>query len=245
MKSEGVRPKPDHMQSQMSQANTGEYSTDSPRDTILQPTVPLAAINPLSQPEALESLLFVQGFHRANIELADRYIQKAIQCHEKNELEKAAHLFRLAACQGSPIGLFLYGISLRHGWGCKESPIVAFQCLQKAAECAVFDLNHITQNTNLCVAREELVLAIHELGVSFQNGWGVSKNKATAAYYFEIAANLGDPDAQNDLAFCYLHGHGVKKDRFKAAKYYRMAHAQGMGVVGNSWIFKEKYDQIK
>ncbi|ORX64131.1 HCP-like protein, partial [Basidiobolus meristosporus CBS 931.73] len=173
---------------------------------------------------------------------ADQYVQLAIQSHEKNELEKAAHFFRLAACQGSPIGLFLYGISLRHGWGCKANPTAAFQCLQKAAECAVFDLNHITQASNLCVAREELVLAIHELGVSFQNGWGVVRNKTTAAYYFEIAANLGDPDAQNDLAFCYLHGHGVKKDRYKAAKYYRMAHAQGMGVVGNSWIFKEKYD---
>ncbi|ORX96983.1 HCP-like protein, partial [Basidiobolus meristosporus CBS 931.73] len=172
------------------------------------------------------------------------YVQKAIYCHERNELEKAAHFFRLAACQGSPVGLFLYGISLRHGWGCKANPQVAFQCLQKAAECAVFDLNNLTNNTNLSAAKHELVLAIYELGVCFQNGWGVSKNKATAAYYFEIAANLGDPDAQNDLAFCYLHGHGVKKDQYKAAKYYRMAYAQGLGVVGNSWIFKEKYDNV-
>ncbi|KAK9701819.1 hypothetical protein K7432_011547 [Basidiobolus ranarum] len=185
------------------------------------------------------------NMNSVNVELADQYIQKAIQSHESSELEKAAHFFRLAACQGSPIALFLYGISLRHGWGCKANPIAAFQCLQKAAECAVFDLSHITQNSNLCVAKEELVLAIYELGVSFQNGWGVMKNKMTAAYYFEIAANLGDPDAQNDLAFCYMHGHGVKKDRFKAAKYYRMAHAQGMELVGNSWIFKEKYDKVK
>ncbi|ORX98468.1 HCP-like protein, partial [Basidiobolus meristosporus CBS 931.73] len=173
---------------------------------------------------------------------ADKYVQQAIQCHEHNQLEKAAHFFRLAACQGSPVGLFLYGISLRHGWGCKVNPQVAFQCLQKAAEYAVFDLNNLTNNTNLSAAKHELVLAIYELGVCFQHGWGVSKNKSTAVYYFEIAANLGDPDAQNDLAFCYLHGHGVRKNRHKAAKYYRMAHAQGMGVVGNSWIFKAKYD---
>lgn len=70
------------------------------------------------------------------------------------------------------------------------------------------------------------------------------KNIATAAYYFEIASNLGDPDAQNDLGFCYSHGQGVKKDNFKAAKYYRMADRQGNGIVGNSWIWKSKYDIV-
>jgi len=93
-------------------------------------------------------------------------------------------------------------------------------------------------------ARSELILAIHELGICFRHGWGVPKNKVTAAYYFEIAANLGDPDAQNDLAFCYHHGEGVKKDMYKAAKYYRMAHAQGASILGNSWIFKKKYDNV-
>lgn len=72
----------------------------------------------------------------------------------------------------------------------------------------------------------------------------VPKNIATAAYYFEIASNLGDPDAQNDLGFCFSHGQGVKKDNFKAAKYYRMADRQGNGIVGNSWIWKPKYDIV-
>jgi TPR repeat protein len=38
--------------------------------------------------------------------------------------------------------------------------------------------------------RGELVLAIYELGVCFRHGWGVIKSKATAAHYFEIAANM-------------------------------------------------------
>jgi TPR repeat protein len=53
----------------------------------------------------------------------------------------------------------------------------------------------------------------------------------------------GDPDAQNDLAHCYYHGQGVKRDVYQAAKYYRLAAAQGQGIMGNSWIFKKKYDQ--
>jgi len=93
--------------------------------------------------------------------------------------------------------------------------------------------------------RGDLTLAIYELGVCFRHGWGIPKSKATAAHYFEIAANMGDPDAQNDIALCYYKGEGVKKDMKMAAKYYRMADAQGHGTMGNSWIFKEKYNDKK
>ncbi|CAG8675549.1 20693_t:CDS:2 [Rhizophagus irregularis] len=145
----------------------------------------------------------------------DEFIQQAIRFHEDNELEKATYYFKLAADKDSPLGLFLYGIALRHGWGCKSNPKLAVRYLQKAAESAVSDL-HTTMAANPSIAR-----------VCFRHGWGVPKNKHTAAYYFEIAANLGDPDAQNDLGFCYANGEGVKKDMKKAAKYYRLAAAQG------------------
>jgi len=173
---------------------------------------------------------------------ADEFIQQAIQFHEANELEKATYYFKLAADKDSPLGLFLYGIALRHGWGCKSNPKLAVRYLQKAAESAVSDL-HTTMAANPSIARHELVLAIYELGVCFRHGWGVPKNKQTAAYYFEIAANLGDPDSQNDLGHCYANGEGVKRDMKKAAKYYRLAADQGASMLGNSWIYKKKYDE--
>ncbi|CAG8445384.1 10514_t:CDS:2 [Scutellospora calospora] len=173
---------------------------------------------------------------------ADDFIQQAIQYHEANELEKATYYFKLAAEKDSPLGLFLYGIALRHGWGCNPNPKLAVRYLQKAAESAVTDL-HTSVAANPSIARHELVLAIYELGVCFRHGWGVPKNKHTAVYYFEIAANLGDPDAQNELGSCLEHGEGTKKDIKKAAKYYRMAAAQGAGILGNSWIYKKKYDE--
>lgn len=50
---------------------------------------------------------------------------------------------------------------------------MAVRYLQRAAECAVYDLQTgIAQST--LVAKQELVLAIYELGVCFQHGWGVS-----------------------------------------------------------------------
>ncbi|CAG8542526.1 11259_t:CDS:2 [Racocetra persica] len=150
---------------------------------------------------------------------ADEFIQKAIQYHEANELEKATYYFKLAAEKDSPLGLFLFGIALRHGWGCNPNPKLAVRYLQKAAESAVTDL-HASMAANPSFARHELVLAIYEL-----------------------AANLGDPDAQNELGFCLERGEGVKRDLKKAAKYFRMAASQGAGILGNSWIYKKKYDE--
>ncbi|KAF8959463.1 hypothetical protein BGZ46_001755 [Entomortierella lignicola] len=173
-------------------------------------------------------------------EKAEDYVRQGIEFHELGDISKATNYFRTAAELGDPVGMLMYGLSVRHGWGCKANRVLAFQYLQKSAEHAVGDLNSRDSFASTA-AKGELVLAIYELGICFRHGWGVEKNKKTAAYYFEIAANLGDPDAQNDLAWCYYHGIGVKKDMYKSAKYYRLASAQGQGTIGNQWIWKDKY----
>ncbi|KAG0033938.1 hypothetical protein BGZ81_006758 [Podila clonocystis] len=173
-------------------------------------------------------------------EKAEDYVRQGIEYHEVGDIAKATHFFRTAAELGDPVGMLMYGLSVRHGWGCASNRQLAFQYLQKSAEHAVGDLKSRDSFASTA-AKGELVLAIYELGICFRHGWGADKNKKTAAYYFEIAANLGDPDAQNDLAWCYYHGVGVKKDMFKSAKYYRLAAAQGLNTVGNSWIWKDKY----
>ncbi|KAI8970168.1 hypothetical protein BDF20DRAFT_889689 [Mycotypha africana] len=185
-----------------------------------------------------------QTINSSEIEI-EALIQEGINFHEKGQLEKATQLFRIGAEKGNPIGMFLYGVSLRHGWGCKKNEHVAFQYLQKAAEHAVEDLANITNAVNTSASKGELIMAIYELGVSFRHGWGCKKNKESAVQFFKIAADLGDPDAQNDLAHCYYHGQGVKKDLYLAAKYYRKADKQGQGIMGNSWIWKTKYDKPK
>ncbi|KAI7879731.1 HCP-like protein [Lichtheimia hyalospora FSU 10163] len=175
----------------------------------------------------------------------EAFVCEGIQYHEQGQLAKATECFRQAAIKDSPIGMFLYGVSLRHGWGCKRNEHTAFQYLQKAAEHAVMDLNSLSSTVNTSAVKGELIMAIYELGVSFRHGWGCRKNKETAVYFFKIAADLGDPDAQNDLGHCYYHGTGVKKDHYMAAKYYRLADKQGCGIMGNSWIYKPKYDKPK
>ena len=62
-------------------------------------------------------------------------------------------------------------------------------------------------------AKGELVLAMYELANSFRNGWGIKKDPVAAKQYYETAANLGDTDAMNEVAWCYTEGFGCKKDK--------------------------------
>jgi len=70
----------------------------------------------------------------------------------------------------------------------------------------------------------------------------VAKDPVAARSYYETAANLGDVDALNEVARAYEEGFGGKKDRFVAAKYYRLAEEKGSKTLGNSWIWKDKYN---
>ncbi|KAF9910321.1 hypothetical protein EC991_006820 [Linnemannia zychae] len=208
---------------------------------------------------------------------ADANIQKAIELHENNQLEEATHYFRLAAQSDNPVGQLMYGLSLRHGWGCTPNPKDAIFYLQRAAEYAMGELKELNPSTSASIraiqshpsmrgprpdqtqplkrmgtidrktamlsARKELVMALYELGMSFLKGWGVAKDKVIAFHYFKLAADFGDPDSQNETAQCFLDGIGVEKNPFEAARYYRLASAQGASQMGNSWIWKPKYDQ--
>ena len=64
------------------------------------------------------------------------------------------------------------------------------------------------------------------------------------AYYFRTAADLGDADAQKELAGCYQNGEGVKQDRALAACYHRMAALKGRSEFGETWVYKEKYTEF-
>lgn len=87
-----------------------------------------------------------------------------------------------------------------------------------------------------------LALAVYELGVSHMNGWGTAVDRGLALRCFDIAAAWGDLDALMEAAFCYAEGIGCKgRDRGKAARMYRAAERRGRSIVGNSWIYKEKY----
>lgn len=132
------------------------------------------------------------------------YLQLGIQHHEANRLKESAVCFEKSAKEngGCGVGMLMWGLALRHGWGCEKDEKSGFKWLRRAAESAVEDLEHaragggvdsgaiqvtmINRRRGLDVDYErlriqtELVLAIYEVGQCFFQGWGVPKDQKMA-----------------------------------------------------------------
>ncbi|KAI2473055.1 HCP-like protein [Annulohypoxylon bovei var. microspora] len=177
----------------------------------------------------------------------DDQIQEAIRLHEGGQLDQSTRLFgSLADPQGAnnPLSQVLYGLALRHGWGCEPDPERAVTYLSAAASNAAA-VESMALQAGLKkggAAKGELVLAIFELANCFRHGWGIPRDPVAAKQYYETAANLGDTDAMNEVGWCYLEGFGCKKDKYASARYYRLAEENGNKTLGNTWIWKDKYN---
>jgi TPR repeat protein len=174
---------------------------------------------------------------------AQEFLQLGIAHHEADRLPESAAAFERAATLdgGCGVGMLMWGLALRHGWGCTKNEKSGFKWLRRAAEHAVSDLESARKGGAIDGAVEtELVLAIYEVGQCFFHGWGIPKDQKMGVSYYAVAARMGDADAQMDLGFCLANGKGVKKDRKEAAKWYRAAVKQGQSDIGLAWIYKEK-----
>lgn len=74
--------------------------------------------------------------------------------------------------------------------------------------------------------------AQHNLGVCFENGWGVIKNPMKAVEWYRKAAEQGNVRAQRSLGACYLRGWGVEMDQTEALKWFRRAEEQENAGAG-------------
>ncbi|KPM34870.1 hypothetical protein AK830_g11710 [Neonectria ditissima] len=152
----------------------------------------------------------------------DEDIQEAIRLHEEGDLERSTRMFgKLADPRGAnnPLSQVLYGLALRHGWGCAPDPTGAVNYLSAAASNSA-SIEQMALQAGMKkggAAKGELVLAIFELANCFRHGWGISKDPYAAKQYYETAANLGDTDAMNEIGWCYLEGFGCKKDKENAS----------------------------
>jgi hypothetical protein len=158
----------------------------------------------------------------------DVNIQEAIRLHEEGDLSSSTHMFgRLADPKGANNALsqVLYGLALRHGWGIPPEPDKAIHYLSLAASnsAAVEQAALAAGMTKGGAAKGELVLAIFELANCFRYAWGVKKDPIAARQYYETAANLGDTDALEEAAWCYVEGFGGPKDKVSLAQF-TLAH---------------------
>ncbi len=59
-------------------------------------------------------------------------------------------------------------------------------------------------------------------------GRGVRQDFEQSAYWFEKAANAGDPEAQMEMGYLYQAGIGVTRDLVRAANWYQLAASNGL-----------------
>ena len=65
------------------------------------------------------------------------------------------------------------------------------------------------------------------LGLMYQNGWGVPQDDKEAVYWYKLAAEQGDAKAQYNLGVMYDVGDGVPQDYKEAARLWILAAEQG------------------
>ena len=82
--------------------------------------------------------------------------------------------------------------------------------------------------------------AMTNLGVLYQNGWGVAQDYAQARQWFEKSAAAGGPAAMTNLGALYGNGWGVPKDLAQARQWYEKAAAVGeSGAMNNlGWLYQ-------
>ena len=80
------------------------------------------------------------------------------------------------------------------------------------------------------------VRAQTELGIAYENGWGVKRDYHQAYKWFAKAAQQGNPAGMSHLGILYASGKGVKQDFVlaknwfeKAAKYHESGAEVGLG----------------
>ncbi|KAF9291416.1 hypothetical protein BGZ68_004064 [Mortierella alpina] len=233
------------------------------RSTQLPPTVAAKVLTPAQQREA-EADAYIQRaieLHENNeLKEATYYFRLAAQsenpgCNPNPKeaifyLQRAAEYAMGELKELSPASSANIQAIQRHtsrnnqnGAGAYASASSAATHNQQQQQQSLKRMGTIDRRSAMLTARKELVMALYELGMSFLKGWGVEKNKVVAFNYFKLGADLGDPDSQNETAQCFLDGIGTDKNAFEAARYYRLASAQGASQLGNSWIWKPKYDQ--
>src|SRR5882672_1536517 len=79
----------------------------------------------------------------------------------------------------------------------------------------------------LMAARGGHIRAKFYLGVAYDRGNGVGKNRRAAMRWYAAAAKGGHVEAQYNLALGFRDGTGVSQDATKAVKWLRAAAEQG------------------
>lgn len=113
--------------------------------------------------------------------------------------------------------------TLPRGSGVKAAVSLAFTCLMLfATSSASGDIPRLEAGAERGSVQKQM-----QLGAAYFLGRGVQRNEEKAAFWFEKAANAGDPGAQEEIGYFYQAGIGVPHDPVRAAHWFQLAAAGG------------------
>ncbi len=156
-------------------AAAGPGSTDSSRQPLHPPyglglglTPNPAAAKPRTSP-AVDT--------RTGPTSAEDFLSQGITYHEQGDLARSAFYFERSAKVdgGCVVGMCMFGMALREGWGARKDPVKGFTWIQRAAARAGEMMSNTTTpktDSELKAIKSELKLSVYELGKCFCYGWG-------------------------------------------------------------------------
>ncbi|KAI3654402.1 hypothetical protein MP228_001121 [Amoeboaphelidium protococcarum] len=193
-------------------------------------------------------------------------LEDAVKLQDDGKLDQAFQAYLQHALNNVPIGFFLVGLSLLHGWGCTSNELLAFSCLVHAAfksadviklllimkkqqqdtESQVTDTKSSASSlkSSLDNSKREFGIILYEIGQCYRFGLGVIASKSTALYHLRLAADAGDIEAQITIAKIYNESLRLGNGRLLSSAYYRLAASNGRTEYGTSWIYKRKYSEF-
>jgi hypothetical protein len=123
----------------------GQIPSPSGSTTRLSPTSPLPSPKiSIRPPSPVQDNPNSATASNANPKTAQEFLQLGIQHHLANRLDDSAICFEKSATVGGGcgMGMLMWGLAQRHGWGCMQSEAKGFKWLRRAAELAVNELEH-------------------------------------------------------------------------------------------------------
>lgn len=158
-------------------------------------------------------------------------------------LSLAAAGFERAARAGDATGQYLYALCLQTGSGVARNPAAAIGWLQKAsdqglavAQVRLGQAYYFAEGVPADYTRARELFerasvaepgAFNALGIYYSDGKAVPQDHVRAGEYFRKGAELGDREAQFNLASAYFMGEGVPHDEDKAMQWLTRAADAG------------------
>lgn len=132
------------------------------------------------------------------------------------EPRKAVEWFKKAADSGQPEAMYELSACYRNGLGTKQDEQLADDYLQKALDAGYVLENDGSDSVEKALGSVEEAIALIE-----------SKDYKAALEILHSLAENGDPEAQYQLAVCYVKGYGVEKSDTEASSWLRKAAESG------------------